>query len=86
MWTGRLGHINAAEHAIDLKYGAKPFKSAPYPSGPAVRKLEASGLYKQLEAGATKPTASELVALVLFFSTDKMVNYFFRLITVSSTR
>lgn len=66
MWNGRLGEIKVAEHAIDLKEGAKPFKSAPYRSGPTARQLESFELKKQLEAGVIEPAVSEWAAPVLF--------------------
>ena len=66
MWSGKLGEINVAEHSIELKDGAKPFKSAPYRSGPKNRELEEFELKKQLEAGIIEPSNSEWAAPVLF--------------------
>lgn len=65
MWSDRLGRINVAEHAMDLKDEARPFKPARYRSGPSARKLESLELKKQLESGVSKPDASEWAAPVL---------------------
>lgn len=56
IWNNRLGHINVAEHEIDLKNGANPFSSFPYRSRPTARKLE-SFEHKKLEAGVIEPAA-----------------------------
>ena len=66
MWSGKLGDIKIAEHSIDLKEDAKPFRSAPYRSGPKTRELEEFELKKQLDAGVIEPTVSEWGAPVLF--------------------
>ena len=66
MWSGKLGEINIAQHSIELKEDAKPFKSAPYRSGPKNRELEEFELKKQLEAGVIEPSNSEWADPVLF--------------------
>lgn len=66
MWNGRLAHIKVAEHAIDLKGGPKPFKSAPHCFGPTAQNLEPFELKKQLETKVFEPAVSEWATSVLF--------------------
>lgn len=37
IWNVRMYHTKVAEYAIDLNYGAKPFKSAPCLPGPTAQ-------------------------------------------------
>lgn len=66
IWSGRLDDMNVAEHVIDLKDCAKPFKLAPYQCEPTARKLKSFELKKHLETGLIRPSVSEWVAPALF--------------------
>ena len=66
LWSGKLGKISAVKHHINLIPGARPFKSAPYRTGPKTRELEEFEVKKQLAAGVIEPSNSEWAAPVLF--------------------
>lgn len=58
--------MNVDEHAIDLKDGAKLFKSAPYRSSRTASDLQLFEPKKQLEPRVVEPVVSKGASPVLF--------------------
>jgi hypothetical protein len=65
MWDGRLGHVHATHHRMELKPGAKPVHSHPYRAGPRARKVEAAEVQRMLKAGVIEPSTAEWVSPVV---------------------
>ena len=66
MWSGRLGKIDATNHRIDLKPGARPIYQAPYRAGPIAREKEKKDMDRMLRAGVIEPTSAEWASPAVF--------------------
>lgn len=58
MWDGKLGTIEATEHAIDLEPDSVPFRQPPYRAGHRDREFEESEIKKMLKEKVIRPSHS----------------------------
>jgi hypothetical protein len=65
MWDGRLGHVQATSHRIELVPGATPVYSQPYRAGARAREAESSEVQRMLKFKVVEPTTSEWASPVV---------------------
>lgn len=63
---GKIGHIPATTHRIDLIHGARSFESTTYRDGPKERAAEEFKIKRQLAAGVIENSNAKWTVHILF--------------------